>query len=193
MVYHSRDAKNSDAFHEAIHELETASDRAAAIVGASLAEMALDGALVAHLHRNKKITDNLFRPSGAFGSLAVKIDLGLLIGLYGEQAHSDLVILKDIRNRFAHRLDINSFEVDEVKDRAMRFELCERYTISPEDAKQSKADNKGKPVAEWEWWFSVIDRAEMLATPRGRFIVTIQVMHYGLSIAFNTAMPEPPF
>lgn len=189
MVFHFRgDFKTAEKYTPAIQELETASDRAAALVGASLAEMALDGALQVHLHQSEAIR--------SLGGFAKKIELGFLTGLYGEQARKELVDLKDIRNKFAHNMEVNSFDTDVIRDRAMRLELCERYTVSEDDAKtelSERAHDLEKPISEWDYWFSVLDREAKLAAPRGRFIVTIQVMHFGLSIANETAMPAPPF
>jgi hypothetical protein len=44
-------------------ELDAGTDRAAAIVGGSIVELALQSALEAQLHRDKKLADDLFRPS----------------------------------------------------------------------------------------------------------------------------------
>jgi hypothetical protein len=51
-------------------ELDSGTDRAAAIVGGSIVELALQSALEVQLHRDKELTDDLFRPSGAFGAFA---------------------------------------------------------------------------------------------------------------------------
>jgi hypothetical protein len=65
-----------EKFLQVFNELNSATDRAAAIVGGSIVELALQSALEAQLHRDEKLTDSLFRPSGAFGAFATKINLG---------------------------------------------------------------------------------------------------------------------
>ena len=66
---------------EILRELETANHRAAAIVGGTLVEIALQQALTIFLHSNKKITDELFRSTGAFGAFSTKIHLGMLAAI----------------------------------------------------------------------------------------------------------------
>lgn len=88
----------------ATEETESTSDRAAAIVIASLVETRLTIALQMELHQEPKIIEKLFRPSGPIGSFSAKIDLAYLMGIVSEQAHKDLVNMKNIRNMFAHEM-----------------------------------------------------------------------------------------
>ena len=90
---------------DALKELDGApgqppvADRAAAIIAASIVETRL-APLLAHLHQDKKITNDLFRSGAALGYFGTKIDLGYLIGLYSKTARENLDIIKEIRNDF---------------------------------------------------------------------------------------------
>ena len=80
-------------------ELATGSDRAVAIVGGALIETILTYALISRFHKNEKITDQLFRSTGALGSFSTKVDMSFLTGLCGPKAYRDLVTVKDIEKR----------------------------------------------------------------------------------------------
>ena len=95
-------------------ELDGDSDRAVAIICAALIDEKLTDCLVKYMHAKKKITDDLFSPSGALGNFAVRADVGFLIGMYGEVAHQDLRTIAKIRNAFAHQTKVNSFSMSPV-------------------------------------------------------------------------------
>lgn len=180
---------------DVFQELQNGSDRAVAIVGGSIVEECLELALLAHLHRNKKITDQLFASSGAFGAFATKIHLGFLTGIYGPDAHKELSIVKDIRNTFAHSLTVKAFDAQEIADRTNKLIFGERYTEDTRSVTRHNpaVDFKNTPHGEWPVWFSLSGRDKTLATARGRFLLSIQALTYGLSIPLHTAMPRPHF
>ena len=182
LVFFSRGIPTPDEFTRAMRELYSGSDRAAALVGGAILEMILTEALKVFLHHNKRITDDLFRPSGACGAFATKIHLGFLTGLYGAVAHKDLTTVKDIRNAFAHSLAINDFNAQRIRSLTEKLTLCERYT-----------DGTGKPPGERQGWFSVDNRDAALKMPRERYLITVQVLTYGLSVPNGTGMPAPQF
>src|SRR5437870_4238944 len=99
----------SDDESKAIAALENDSDRAASIVAATIVEGRLERAIKCRLHPRKSETEEFFRPSGPLGSFAIKIKLAYLMGIFGDQAYRDLITLKEIRNSFAHHLDILDF------------------------------------------------------------------------------------
>ena len=156
-------------------------------------EEALRNALECHLHRNKKLTDNLFRPSGALGSFATKIELGYLVGIYGEKGLRELSIIKDIRNAFAHRLDIDGFETATIRDRVMNLSFGERYTLDLSKPIEEKRGDPSRPFGEWPWWFSIQNKDEMLKSPRERFLASVGALTYALSVPLHSAMPRPEF
>jgi hypothetical protein len=177
----------------AMRELATGSDRAVAIVGGSIVETSLTDALKIHLHESKKVTDELFRSTGAFGMFATKVHLGLLTGLYGEAAHRDLIVIKDIRNAFAHSLEITDFETPRIKDLVNNLRLCERYSIDQEAIDTEAGRNAGASPKDWRWWCSVPNLEKNLQIPRERYVIAAQVLTYGLMIPGGPNMPCPKF
>jgi len=200
-MYVSRGDIDVEELMHVISELHSTSDRAAAIVGGSLVEIALQHALVAVLHRNKKVTDEIFRPTGAVGAFESKIHLGMLTGIYGPLACRDLLTIKNIRNAFAHKVEIRDFTHQCVRDWVANLRLAERYTIDIEDAKDAtkspvindKTGEPLEPIGAWDWWFGVTNRKTALNNPRERYLLTVQALTYGLSVAHECRMPRPFF
>jgi hypothetical protein len=170
----------------------TDSDRALGIVWGSVVEMCLDHAIRDSFHYHKKIFDNRFHSSAPFGSFAVKIDLGFLTGLYSESAWRDFVILKDIRNKFAHDAEVSSFDDDSISALCGNFKLIERYAGDNEEAAEKREPQGHLPISEWRRWVFTHDLKGELSYPCGRFMLTVQVLTWALSAKPNPKR-EPHF
>jgi len=109
-------------------QIEFDSDRAAGIVAGSITERRLEHALRSRLRTDMPvIAVNLFRPSGALGPFSIKIDVAYLMGILSDDAYKDLTNLKNIRNDFAHDLELDSFDTPSVRDRCKNFVLIDRH------------------------------------------------------------------
>jgi len=87
-----------------IEEMEGQSDRGVAIVGAAWVEEAMSVAIESFLHSDSKAWQRLFGANGPMSTLSAKIDLAGLLGIISEVIRSDLHIIRDIRNEFAHQI-----------------------------------------------------------------------------------------
>jgi DNA-binding MltR family transcriptional regulator len=56
----------------------------------------------------------MFHSSAPLGSFAAKIRLAHLLGLISKDFYSDLEMMKEIRNRFAHDLSAVSFDQQSI-------------------------------------------------------------------------------
>jgi hypothetical protein len=79
------------------------------------------------------VIEERFAPGRTFGNFGAKIDLGYLIGVYSKQAYKELTTIRRIRNDFAHQLEVNSFDRDDMRDRCRNLVLsqgknCEGHT-----------------------------------------------------------------
>lgn len=92
-----------------IEEIEEAGDRAAAILAASLIEDRLEKAIKTFLHYDKEITPQMFEGLGPLASFSAKTRAGFMLGIYSEPARKTLERIGQIRNRFAHELNVNAF------------------------------------------------------------------------------------
>lgn len=99
---------NSDEAHARlialIEEIEGQTDRGAAIVGAAWVEEALSAAIESFLHSDSKSWQRLFGANNPMSTFSAKIDLSSLLGMISEVIRSDLHIIRDVRNEFAHQI-----------------------------------------------------------------------------------------
>ncbi len=110
-------------------EMEGLSHRAAAVVGGAFVEEHLTHVLQSRMVRDEKVIEERFAPGRAFGDFGAKIDLGYLMGVYSKQAHKELITIKRIRNNFAHQLQVNSFDRDDMRDRCRNLILSQSKIV----------------------------------------------------------------
>ncbi|RJG08169.1 hypothetical protein D3870_17710 [Noviherbaspirillum cavernae] len=87
-----------------LEEIQEQSDRGAAIVAMAWVEESITAALEFFLHHEPNSWKRLFAGSGPLANLSSKIDLSRLLGLVTDTIRSDLHIIRDIRNEFAHQV-----------------------------------------------------------------------------------------
>jgi hypothetical protein len=152
-------------------EILLQSDRGAAMIGGAYLEANLEAALKSALSdkgiKNKKgeIATQLFSllfddySHGPLGTFSRKIRMAYALDLIGEHTYEDLVIIKDIRNEFAHNFEVKnrpsegiSFETQSIKDR------CNQLRIAKDD-----------PYAAYKEYREMMK----LDAPRGKFIYAV--------------------
>jgi hypothetical protein len=145
-------------------------DRAIGVLGGALLDDALTNALTSDWRsdtdkRTETARANLIREGGGALTFGLRIDLAYLLSIIGPEVHSDLSIIKEIRNRFAHRLvlrsarqasDIVTFGSPEIADRCGNLSVINSVPYPAE----------GEALAEIEQKFPV-DSA------KGRFVQSI--------------------
>lgn len=118
-----------------VQEIEIQTDRGAAIIGAAWVEEELKAAIEAAVETDKKAWDRLFRRGGPLDSFSTKIDLARLLGVISPVVASDLHIIREIRNEFAHSvLDLNSsplsFDIGRIKDKCLALNVVKHEEIT---------------------------------------------------------------
>ncbi len=171
---------------ESIRELSTLSDRAAAIVAGSLLETRLEAELKAVLHNspNGKLHEELFRPTGPFGPFSTKAKFAFGIGMVSFDGWRDVQCIVDIRNDFAHRLDVRDFKTTTIADRCKNLTMGERLTRPRGYDIESEGKSRPRSVMFEE------DRAEQLADPRSRYILTVRAIMGALDFAHVSPTPD---
>jgi hypothetical protein len=61
-------------------------------------------------------------PAALFGTFNAKIEGGWALDLYGEKVRSDLHLIREIRNKFAHHLMIESYDHPDVAELCAKIE-----------------------------------------------------------------------
>lgn len=117
-----------------VQEIETQTDRGAAIIGAAWIEEEINAAIESFLNKDKSSWDRLFRKSGPLSSFSAKIDLARLLGIVSAVVSSDLHIIRTIRNDFAHSIlekdnSILSFNTPRIKDKCLAIRSVEHETL----------------------------------------------------------------
>jgi hypothetical protein len=109
--------------------MEGLSHRATAVVGATFVEEHLTYALQSRMVSDEGVIEERFAPGRVFGDFGAKIDLGYLIRVYSKQAHKELNTIRRIRNDFAHQLEVNSFDRDDMRDRCRNLVLSQAKIV----------------------------------------------------------------
>lgn len=111
------------------NELTGQSDRAAAIVGASLLETQLEE-LLSRAMLDGKTTKNLLEGHAPLSTFSAKIDIILCLGLLPSDVCTDLHLVRKIRNEFAHSHGELSFESSKLAAWVGSFGCLEAYRFS---------------------------------------------------------------
>jgi DNA-binding MltR family transcriptional regulator len=82
-------------------QLESESDRGAALVGLAFLDELLKRLFEAKMHVGK-ITKKLLEYPGALSTASARSDVAISLGWIGAKTYRDLVTLRQIRNKFAH-------------------------------------------------------------------------------------------
>lgn len=118
------DLDRANAF---MKELQKESDRGAALVGNDYLDHLMKKFLEARMNqgktgataqdRPKRISEKLLKYPGPLSTAASRVDLAHVLGWIGPKMYADLVIIRNIRNKFAHfhrALDFNDKKIGDL-------------------------------------------------------------------------------
>jgi len=111
---------------EFFKEIRGQSDRAAAVIGASVLDELLRAVLTDFFVYDKKRLSALLGNSGPLGTFSSRIDVSFCLGLISKQELDDLHIIRGIRNDFAHKLIKTSFDEAPIKDKCLSLKMYKR-------------------------------------------------------------------
>jgi len=119
-------------------ELRTQTDRGAAIVAAAWLDDSMSFALNKYFKQHAESWKRLFEGSGPLATFSAKIDLSRLVGLITNGVRSDLHMIRDVRNEFAHHVahrtahEQLSFETPHIRDKcsALRSVVGDTQTLT---------------------------------------------------------------
>jgi hypothetical protein len=112
-------------YTHAFREIEKQTHRGVALIATAILQDHLDLAIRTKLVDDKQVQNKLFSIGGRLNDFGTQIDLGYLLGLYPKSVHQRLLIVRDIRNDFAHKMDPMSFSFH--KDRCRRLKTTRRF------------------------------------------------------------------
>ncbi len=136
------------------------SDRGCIIVAAASFDKLLEDIIKRHINKfsvSRSLEKNLFDLSGPISNFSAEISVCRAFGLIDDLAYNDLMILRKLRNAFAHAAEEASFLSSEVKQkvRGMHFvQHCMQETeIARYACEEKEGDEKTVPATclkEWE-------------------------------------------
>src|ERR1041384_4735990 len=100
MPWTLRDAKREQAIME---NIEAGQDRSGAILAGSYLEDRLTSAIKARLVRDAEVHGKMFKGYGPLATFSAKIDIAYLMNIIPRDWRDILHVVREIRNRFAHR------------------------------------------------------------------------------------------
>ena len=170
----------------ALKEIKTGSDRVAGIVTPAFLEELLTTVLRNHLRQDIELLKNIFKPGGALGDFGVKIDIAFLVGIISDEATKDLHRIRKIRNEFAHKIDLDTFDKSPIRDWAMALTIPNWYKFEGKSKSSDSAEPKTIRVPSGK------DRHK-LSTPRGRFDVSCKCFFIALAVTEPPTQVNPKF
>lgn len=110
-------------------------DRAIVIAGMSFVDDLFLNILESFFPENSKTVENLLSHRGALGTYGTRADIIYCLGLIDKVIKNDLDILGQIRNKFAHKINI-SFDDEDIKLLCLKLKWHEIFMFmkAPEGA-----------------------------------------------------------
>jgi len=133
MPWTLRDAKRESAI---VDNIDKGDDRSAAILAGAFLEDRLTLAIKTRLIPDLQVQGKLFKCYGPLATFAAKIDLAHLMGILNKNSRNVFHTIREIRNRFAHRLDLNDFNSPMVSDLCKKLFTLEIVKLMLEQTKK---------------------------------------------------------
>ncbi|ARP62599.1 hypothetical protein A9K65_003770 [Mesorhizobium sp. WSM1497] len=103
-------------------------DRSLAIVLAAVVEDQLGGMLQAKVVDDKKTIEKMFSGMGPLATFSAQIDLGFLLGFYGDEIHKLLHAIRVVRNTYAHEMRPLDFTSNVITTKMGPFEFINSFS-----------------------------------------------------------------
>jgi DNA-binding MltR family transcriptional regulator len=189
--YYGTGAKRIE--HDPFEQVEFDSDRAAGLVAGAIVERRLEEAIRSRFSiDDPEVSKELFHPSGPIGPFRVKIDLAYSLGIVSDVAHKDLSNLKDIRNRFAHNLTLDSFEAQSIRDRCNNLILIDRH-VGPIPSMEDSGSELSSSTAPRPSLYRILpDYKQRIGDPRFRYVMTAQIFNFLLGMGADDPKASLP-
>ncbi|WP_153064519.1 hypothetical protein [Agrobacterium sp. LAD9] len=122
----------------AINQARIEADRSVALVQTSVVEEHLRSAIERHfpgLATDPKVIERIFDPmkNGPLSTFTARVDVAFALGIIGKGALTTLKKIAEIRNLFAHRLEINSFDHPEITKLVGKLTYIDFAITGPDD------------------------------------------------------------
>jgi hypothetical protein len=159
-----------DDFHAVLKEIETQSDRAAALLAVALLEIRIKQTIKGRVKvRDKKLL-RLIGDQEKPGELAFldQCRLAYCLGAFGPETFDDLETMAQVRNRFAHRFAALTFEDPKIRTLCMSLTTMNRQVLF---LNQPELSGRERRLLRRQ------HRNSIRTVPRERFLFTFRYLH----------------
>jgi hypothetical protein len=101
-------------------------DRAAAILGAAYLDSLLEQLLRDYFIQDA-VVEELLGTDRPLCNFSARIDASFALGLVSTAVHRDLHFVRKIRNKFAHKIEVHTFEESPFRDLCAEFAILKRF------------------------------------------------------------------
>lgn len=135
------------------------------------------------VEEDSDLHSRIFEFGGPLSSFGARINMGFMLGIYGEEVRQELNAIARIRNEFAHRTSVD-FSIPRVARHIHKLKLLERFR-HPIERDMFAGGSSDLDEA----WFTPQGRFPV--TGRGVYLFTAQIL-IGYIWTANDARPTPP-
>lgn len=151
-VKKARPAKKLEELPKPYHtsvmtEIAQQTDRGAAIIGGAYLDIVLREAITAQLLDMPDIVNQLFENRGPLQDFGARMQIALVLGIFGRRAYDDLRIIKDVRNMFAHAAEAMDFSYSPIVDRCKHLWFATKIVYG----------NRPKPITARELYIRTVE------------------------------------
>jgi hypothetical protein len=111
-------------------EINSESDRTTAIVAGAFVQEHLIQLIRSRCVQDEKLHSEMFSPGRAIGDFGVQINLGYMMQIYSRAARKELDTIKYIRNEFAHKIEIDRFDIQSIAARCRNLRIWESWRLT---------------------------------------------------------------
>jgi DNA-binding MltR family transcriptional regulator len=154
-------------------EFHNAPDRVLAVVGAAYLDSLLEELFRAVFIGDRNEADSLLAPDRALGSNGSRYQLAYCLGLINKEQRDDLKMIAKIRNAFAHRYDVRSFDDDEAKSLLARLHYGKELDSIVEMLVQKTTDPEQRNYLR----NALSDRRKFQDTVRNLFMILLRKLN----------------
>ncbi len=129
------------AYSRMVDSYRNESDRAAAILAASFLDNTLRQVLLAYMVDHPRIND-LFEGDRPLATFSSRISLAFGLGLVTSDRHTDLSLIRKIRNHFAHSEEASSFSASPARDWCAEFWISKKESTDEFSGRDIRHDSR---------------------------------------------------
>jgi DNA-binding MltR family transcriptional regulator len=116
-------------------DVQRETDRGIALVSAAFLDDAVQALIRAALTADSRTAEGLFGYPGPLHSFAARTDLAYCMGLIGNGSYQDMLLIRNLRNNFAHGHRPATFDDPEVRQKCARLRAASAYGSLRSDAR----------------------------------------------------------